>query len=73
MATMPRSKKSAAAVQHPIRIVPLHRPEAQRIAGAATPQLNVPRGGRCSLPSKSSPFFGARNGNKQRRARFSRT
>ena len=44
MATKPRSKKSAAALQHPIRIVPLHRPEAQRIAAAATPQLTY-RGG----------------------------
>src|SRR6266403_1150066 len=29
--------------------------------------------GRCSLPSKSSPFFGARNGNKQSKARLPRT
>ncbi len=44
MVTKPRSKKSAAALQRPIRVVPLHRPEAQRIAAAAAPQLTY-RGG----------------------------
>ncbi len=44
MATKARSRKSAAALQHPIRVVPLHLPEAQRIAAAAVPQLTY-RGG----------------------------
>src|SRR6267143_432178 len=44
MATKPRPKKSAAALQHPIRVVPLHRPELQRVAPAVAPQLTY-RGG----------------------------
>jgi hypothetical protein len=43
MATKPRRKKSSA-LQHPIRVVPLHRPEAQRVAAAVAPQLTY-RGG----------------------------
>src|SRR5229473_7876501 len=44
MATKPRRKKSPAALQHPIRVVPLHRPEAARVAAAVAPQLTY-RGG----------------------------
>jgi hypothetical protein len=44
MATKPRRKKSPAALQHPIRVVPLHRPEAERVAAASAPQLTY-RGG----------------------------
>jgi hypothetical protein len=44
MAVKPRRKKYAAAPQHPIRVVPLHRPEAERVAAAAAPQLTY-RGG----------------------------
>jgi hypothetical protein len=44
MAAKPRSRKSAAALEHPIRVVPLHRPEAQRVAAAALPRLTY-RGG----------------------------
>jgi hypothetical protein len=43
MPAKPRSKKSAAE-QHPIRIVPLHRPEAERVRAAVAPQLTY-RGG----------------------------
>jgi hypothetical protein len=42
--TKARSKKSAATLQHPIRIVPLHRPGAERVAAAVAPQLTY-RGG----------------------------
>src|SRR6202140_276701 len=44
MATKPRSQKSAPAPQHPIRVVPLHRPEAERVRAAVAPQLTY-RGG----------------------------
>jgi hypothetical protein len=44
MAIKPRLKKSAAAPQHPIRVVPMHRPEVERVAAAAAPQLTY-RGG----------------------------
>src|SRR5882724_7388709 len=38
------------------------------------PRLGLPTAvGRCSLPPKSSLFFGARNGNKQSKARLPRT
>src|SRR6266436_2862184 len=39
MAIKPRPAKSPAALQHPIRVVPLHRPEAQRVAEAVAPRL----------------------------------
>src|SRR5713101_4630437 len=45
------------------------RNESQRLPCRSLPTAV----GRCSLPSKSSPFFGARNGNKQSRARLPRT
>jgi hypothetical protein len=44
MASKPRSKKSPAALEHPIRVVPLRRPEAERVRAAVAPQLTY-RGG----------------------------
>ena len=73
MVTKPRSKKSAAALQRPIRVVPLHRPEAQRIAAAAAPQLTYRGGPLLTAVEIFTIFFWARNGNKQRRARLPRT
>jgi hypothetical protein len=58
MATKPRSKKSAA-LQHPIRIVPLHRPEVQRIAAAATPQLTYRAGPLLTAVEVFTVFWGA--------------
>jgi len=59
MATKPRSKKSAAALQHPIRVVPLHRPEAQRIAAAATPRLTYRGGPLLTAAEVFTVFWGA--------------
>src|SRR3977135_2352298 len=59
MATEPRSKKSAAALQHPIRVVPLHRPEAQRIAAAAPPQLTYRGGPLLTAVEVFTVFWGA--------------
>src|SRR5882724_7550766 len=44
MAAKPRHKKSPSSLQHPIRVVPLHRPEAERVAAAVAPRLSY-RGG----------------------------
>jgi len=44
MPTNPRRKKSPKMQQHPIRIVPLHRPEAPTAAVAAAPHLSYRNG-----------------------------
>jgi hypothetical protein len=44
MVTKLRRKKSTAAQEHPVRVVPLHRPEAARARAAVAPQLTY-RGG----------------------------
>src|SRR3981189_2987185 len=59
MAIKPRPTKSAAAPQHPIRVVPLHRPEAQRIAAAARPQLPYRGGPLLTAPAAFPLFRGA--------------
>jgi hypothetical protein len=56
MAIKPRLKKSAAAPQHPIRIVPLHRPEAERVAAAVAPRLTY-RGGPLLTAAEIFTFF----------------
>ena len=59
MATKPRSKKSAAALQHPIRVVPLHRPELQRVAPAVAPQLTYRGGPLLTAVEVFTVFWGA--------------
>jgi hypothetical protein len=59
MATKPRRTKSAAAPQHPIRIVPLHRPEAERVAPAAAPQLSYRDGPLLTAVEVFTVFWGA--------------
>jgi len=65
-------RKSAAALQHPIRIVPLHRPERNGLPRQQRPSSRTAVG-RCSLPSKSSPFLGYGMENKQSKAQLPRT
>jgi hypothetical protein len=59
MSAKPGPKKSAAALQHPIRVVPLHRPEAPRIAAAATPQLTYRGGPLLTAVEVFTVFWGA--------------
>jgi len=59
MATKPRSKKSAAVLQHPIRVVPLRRPEAQRVAAAVAPRLAYRGGPLLTAVEVFTIFWGA--------------
>jgi hypothetical protein len=59
MPAKPRSKKSAAAEQHPIRIVPLHRPEAERVRAAVAPQLTYRGGPLLTAVEVFTVFWGA--------------
>ena len=59
MATKPRTKKSAASLQHPIRVVPLHRPEAERVAAAVAPQLTYRGGPLLTAVEVFTVFWGA--------------
>src|SRR5216684_622746 len=59
MAIKPRPMKSAAALQHPIRVVPLHRPEAQRIAAAVAPRLTYRGGPLLTAVEVFTIFWGA--------------
>jgi hypothetical protein len=59
MAVKPRRKKSAVAQQHPIRIVPLHRPEAERVAAAVAPQLTYRGGPLLTAVEVFTVFWGA--------------
>ena len=59
MATKPRRKKSPAVLQHPIRVVPLHRPEAERIAPAVAPQLTYRGGPLLTAVEVFTIFWGA--------------
>ena len=68
MAIKPRRKKSAAAPQHPIRVVPLHRPEAQRIAAAVAPRLTYRGGPLLTAVEVSTVFWGAEWNQVQQRA-----
>jgi hypothetical protein len=58
MATKPRSKKSGAR-QHPIRVVPLHRPQAERLAAAAAPRLTYRGGPLLTAVEVFTIFWGA--------------
>ncbi len=59
MAIKPRPTKSAAALQHPIRVVPLHRPEAQRVAAAVAPRLTYRGGPLLTAVEVFTVFWGA--------------
>jgi len=59
MATKAHTKKTAAAPQHPIRVVPLHRPEAERAAPAAAPQLTYRGGPLLTAVEVFTVFWGA--------------
>jgi hypothetical protein len=59
MATKAHTKKSTAAPQHPIRVVPLHRPEAERVAPAAAPQLTYRGGPLLTAVEVFTIFWGA--------------
>ncbi len=59
MATKPRLKKSAATLQHPIRVVPLHRPELQRVAPAVAPRLTYRGGPLLNAVEVFTVFWGA--------------
>jgi len=58
MATKAHTKKSTAP-QHPIRVVPLHRPEAVRAAPAAAPQLTYRGGPLLTAAEVFTVFWGA--------------
>jgi hypothetical protein len=55
----PRRKKSPRAQQHPIRIVPLHRPEAAAAVQAAAPHLTYRNGPLLSSVQVFTIFWGA--------------
>src|SRR5882724_4678412 len=59
MAAKPRHKKSPAVLQHPIRVVPLHRPEAERVAAAVAPQLTYRGGPLLTSVEVFTVFWGA--------------
>src|SRR6266576_184904 len=59
MAIKPGPKKSAAALQHPIRVVPLHRPEAQRVRAAVAPRLTYRGGPLLTAVEVFTVFWGA--------------
>ncbi len=59
MATKPRGRKSPAPLQHPIRVVPLHRPEAERVAAAVAPQLTYRGGPLLTAVEVFTIFWGA--------------
>src|SRR6267142_6508436 len=59
MATKPRLKKSAATLPQPIRVVPLHRPELQRVAPAVAPRLTYRGGPLLNAVEVFTVFWGA--------------
>jgi putative effector of murein hydrolase LrgA (UPF0299 family) len=59
MATKARTKKSDVSPQHPIRIVPLHRPEAERAAIAVAPHLTYRGGPLLTAVEVFTVFWGA--------------
>lgn len=59
MPTKPLRKKSAHAPQHPIRVVPLHRPEAARAVAAAAPQLTYRNGPLLTAVQVFTVFWGS--------------
>ena len=59
MATKARSRKSAAVPQHPIRVVPLLRPEIDRVAAAVAPKLTYRGGPLLTAVEVFTIFWGA--------------
>ena len=59
MPSKPRPKKSRGNAQHPIRIVPLHRPEAPREPAAAPPQLTYRNGPLLTAAEVFTIFWGS--------------
>ena len=58
MPTKPRRKKSEEKTKHPIRVVPLHRPEALTIAAAAVPNLTYRNGPLLTAVQVFTTFWG---------------
>src|ERR1700687_944222 len=59
MAVKPRTKKSGTAPEHPIRVVPLHRPGAERVSAAVLPQLTYRGGPLLTAVEVFAVFWGA--------------
>jgi hypothetical protein len=59
MPTKPRRKKSPDAPQHPIRVVPLHRPEAPAAVAAAAPHLTYRNGPLLTAVQVFTVFWGS--------------
>lgn len=59
MAANHRPEKSPATLQHPIRVVPLHRPEAERVAAAVPPRLTYRGGPLLTAVEVFTIFWGA--------------
>jgi hypothetical protein len=59
MPTKPRRTKSQAAPQHPIRVVPLHRPEAPPAVAATAPQLTYRNGPLLAAVQVFTVFWGS--------------
>ena len=59
MATKPRTEKSADTKQHPIRIVPLHRPEAPTARVTALPHLTYRNGPLLTAVQVFTIFWGS--------------
>jgi len=59
MVTKPRQKKSQTDLGHPIRIVPLHRPEAAAAVAQAAPQLTYRNGPLLTAVQVFTIFWGS--------------
>ncbi len=59
MSSKPPGKKSPQAQKHPIRIVPLHRPEAPAAAAAAAPHLTYRNGPLLTAVEVFTVFWGS--------------
>jgi hypothetical protein len=59
MATKPRQKKSPDRLKHPIRIVPLHRPEARTALAAVKPHLTYRNGPLLTAAQVFTVFWGS--------------
>jgi hypothetical protein len=59
MPTKPRRKKSPEVQQHPIRVVPLHRPEAPAAVSAAAPHLTYRNGPLLTAVQVVTAFWGS--------------
>lgn len=59
MPSKPRRKKSPHAPHHPVRVVPLHRPEAAAAVAAAAPQLTYRNGPLLTAVQVFTVFWGS--------------